>query len=195
MRDAILARKGNGVGTKNSTSGNYVNNFGVTVLGTPVTFLRGWTSTIAHVRGTKFKFVNTHLESETNGIRTLQAGELVGDGGPAAGGPKRTILVGDLNSDPNGASPDAYNAVAAGGFRSLTGPALTSGHGELLNDATNTLDSSRIDHILTNSDLVKGLKSQVIDTFANGLWNSDHGGVYVQIKGKKQKNKKKKNKK
>jgi exonuclease III len=76
---------------------------------------------------------------------------------------------------------------------SLTGPALTSGHGELLNDTSNTLDGSRIDHILTNgAGIVAAGSSQVIDTFANGLWNSDHGGVFVQIKGKKQKAKKKK---
>jgi endonuclease/exonuclease/phosphatase family metal-dependent hydrolase len=193
MRDAIIKRNGAKVNTSNSRSSNYTNNFNVTVLGTPVSFTRGWTATDANVRGKKFTFLNTHLESETNGVRTLQAGELVAPGGPATA--PNTVLVGDLNSDPTtpGGSPDAYNTIAAGGYRSLTGPALTSGHGELLNDTSNTLDGSRIDHILTNgAGIVAAGSSQVIDTFANGLWNSDHGGVFVQIKGKKQKAKKKK---
>jgi endonuclease/exonuclease/phosphatase family metal-dependent hydrolase len=190
MRDAILMRKGAGVKTSNSKSGNFNAVFGLSVLGTPVNFTRGWTSTDANVRGKAFTFVNTHLESETSGTRQAQGEELVAPGGPATA--PNTVLVGDLNSDPNGSSPGAYNAVANGGFRSLTGPQLTSGHGELLNDTSNTLDGSRIDHILTNSPGIVGLSSQVIDTFANGLWNSDHGGVFVQIKGKKKKAAKKK---
>jgi endonuclease/exonuclease/phosphatase family metal-dependent hydrolase len=191
MRDAILKRNGAGVKTSNAKGANYDSNFGATLLGSAVEFTRGWVSTDANVRGKKFTFLNTHLESELALFRENQAKELVAPGGPATG--PATVLVGDLNSDPAAPTNDgAYNNVAAGGYRSLTGPALTSGHGELLNDTSNTLDGSRIDHILTNSTGIVGLSSQVIDTFANGLWNSDHGGVFVQIKGAKQKAKKKK---
>jgi hypothetical protein len=189
MRDAIIARKGAGVKTSNSRSGNYTAGVQFTIAGQPVKFLRGWTATDAKVRGKSFTFVNTHLESLDNGtVREDQASELL----TAAGITTPTVIVGDLNSDPASANPEgppAYNRLAAAGFSSLTGPALTSGHGELLSDKSNVLDNSRIDHILTNAaGLIKAAGgSQVIDTFANGLWNSDHGGVFVRIKGKKKK--------
>lgn len=194
MRDAILARKGAGVKAKGAKGANFTNKLSVPALGTTLNFTRGWTSADASVRGKKFRFVNTHLESENNGtIREDQASELVAAGGPATAVP--TVLVGDLNSDPASSNPEgppAYNRLAAAGFRSLTGPALTSGHGELLSDTSNVLDNSRIDHILTNSTSITLFKSSVVDTFANGLWNSDHGGVYSSLNvpgGKKAKKK------
>jgi hypothetical protein len=193
MRDAILARKGAGVGTSGSMAANYTSKFSVPVFGgaAVLDFLRGWTSTEANVRGKKFRFLNTHLESESNAVRSAQASELVKPGGPVWT-QRPTVLVGDLNSDPNGASPGAYNVLAAAGFQSRTGPGLTSGHGELLTDSSNLLDNSRIDHILTNSPRIGLAGSSVFDVFRNGLWASDHGGVEsrLNVPGKK-KNKKK----
>lgn len=188
MRDAILARKGAGVKTSNVLAANFKSKFAVPVFGgaSTVEFTRGWLSTDANVRGMKFRFLNTHLESESAGtIREDQAAELVTPGG--VGSVKPTVLVGDLNSDPRGGgdSPLAIQNLYDGGFFGLSGGGITFGHGELLSDLTNVLDNSRIDHIMTNDPRVAVKGRRVIDTFANSLWNSDHGGVFAALKVKK----------
>jgi hypothetical protein len=196
MRDVILARKGAGVKTSNVTGANYSpgSTLALPVFGGAgtVTFTRGYVAADVNVRGKKFHLVNTHLESEDAGtIREDQAAELVAAGGPATATP--TVLIGDLNSDPNSAdpqSPPAFLRLMAAGYRSLAGAALTSGHGELLNDFSNVLDGSRIDHILTNSPSIGFTTSTVLDPQGGGLWASDHGGVLSRLTvpgGKKKK--------
>jgi hypothetical protein len=187
MRDAILARKGSGVKTSNATGANFspASTFALSVFGQPLSFTRGWTAADVNVRGKRFRLVNTHLESEDAGtVREDQAGELIAPGGPATANP--TVLIGDLNSDPNlGASdpesPPAFLRLMAAGYRSLTGAALTGGHGELLNDFSNVLDGGRIDHILTNSPAISFTTSAVLDGQGGGLWASDHGGVLSRL--------------
>ena len=201
MRDAILARKG--TKTRKSRSGGFTAQATLPILGGAVVFNpnRGWVSTNAKVRGKNFRFVNTHLEAfDTGTVREDQASELVAAGGPATA--KRTVLVGDLNSDPDSAdpeSPPAFLRLGGAGFRSLTGPAPTSGHGgsrayasaaetgALITDPGNLATESRIDHILTNSSKIAGKKSRLLDRFANGLWTSDHAGVMVNLKFSKKK--------
>ena len=207
MRDAILARRGAGVKASNVTGANYSpgSTFNVSVFGTPVSFTRGWVQADMSVRGKKFHLVNTHLESESIGsIREDQASELVAPGGPATAA--KTILVGDLNSDPareprnlpdgDSGSKIAYDRLIAAGFRSLSGPGLTGGHTtgaptfqDVLTDLSNVLDNGRIDHILTNSPSITLRSSVVLDPIGGGLWASDHGGVLsrVNIPGGKKK--------
>jgi len=169
----------------------------VDVFGSPLFFTRGWVSADADVRGKKFHIVDTHLESESvASFREDQASELVAPGGPATA--PKTVLLGDLNSDPsvapvnlpNGDSDSniAYNRIAAAGFRSLTGPAPTAGlnsatgHTEILNNPGATDLTRRIDHILTNSSSINMKSSLILDTFAHGLWGSDHAGVLSVLK-------------
>jgi hypothetical protein len=201
MRDALLARKGAGVKTSNVSSGNFspANTFTVTAFGIPLAFTRGWVAADVSVRGKRFHLVNTHLESENAGsIREDQASQLVAPGGPATANP--TVLIGDLNSDPtraptnlpdgDGSSNIAINRLLAAGFRSVSGPGATSGHGELLGDLGNVLAESRIDHILTNSPFINLGSSTVLDAIGSGLWASDHGGVLSRLNvpgGKKKK--------
>jgi endonuclease/exonuclease/phosphatase family metal-dependent hydrolase len=199
MHDAIIARKGAGVKTRNATSGNYSapDTLSVNVFGSPLFFLRGWVAADASVRGKKFHIVDTHLESESNAsFREDQASELIAPGGPATA--PKTVLLGDLNSDPSVAPvnlPDgdndsniAYNRIAAAGFKSLTGPAPTAGlnsatgHTEILNNPGATNLTRRIDHILTNSASINVTHSQLLDRFVNGLWQSDHAGVLSVLK-------------
>jgi endonuclease/exonuclease/phosphatase family metal-dependent hydrolase len=143
------------------------------------------------VRGKKFHFVDTHLESESVGtFREDQAAELVAPGGPAS--QPNTVLVGDLNSDPSvqpGSNPNAdsisnvaFNRIAAAGFAGLTAPANTDGHAEILNNPNDNAFTKRIDWILTNSPSIRMKKSFVLNKFANGLWGSDHGGVLSVLK-------------
>src|SRR5262249_22869935 len=56
MRDAIIARKGAGVKTKNSSSGHYDTVLQYTFGGQPLQVLRGFNQTDATVRGHKFHF-------------------------------------------------------------------------------------------------------------------------------------------
>ena len=208
MRDAIIKRKGARVKTRHSASGNFSqgSTFSVNVFGSPVRFTRGWTATDAKVRGKSFRFVNTHLESESAAtFREDQASELVAPGGVAS--QPNTVLVGDLNSDPNrqatnlpngdGGSSIAINRLFAAGFQMLTPPDLKTAshgdHGDVINDPNDLMGEGFIDHILTNAPGSIQRRGPVwyLDGFEDGLWQSDHAGVLVRIKGKLKGKKKK----
>jgi endonuclease/exonuclease/phosphatase family metal-dependent hydrolase len=209
-RDVILARKGAGVKTSNVTGANYspADTLALPLFGgaASAVFTRGWVSADVSVRGKKFHLVNTHLESENTGsIREDQASELVASGGPATATP--TILLGDLNSDPQVAPGDlpngdadsniAYNRLVAAGFRSLSGSAATFGHTtgapafqDVLNDLSKLANDNRIDHILTNSPSITAASVARLDGQGGGLWASDHAGLLSRLKipgGKKKK--------
>jgi endonuclease/exonuclease/phosphatase family metal-dependent hydrolase len=199
MRDAIIVRKGAGVKTRNPQGGNYGHFLQIPVLGgaATVNFTRGWTSVQATVRGRSFHFLNTHLEDLENGtVREDQANELVVAGAPGA--VKNTVLVGDLNSDPAiQPGPDpvndapesniAFNLLVNSGYTPLQGAFNTYGHGEILNNPNDNSFTKRIDWIMTNSRSITLRSSKLLNTFANGLWQSDHAGVLsvLNIPGKK----------
>jgi hypothetical protein len=202
IRDAIIARKGADVKTSNPTLGQFsdASTLKIPVFGgaAAIPFTRGWAAVDANVRGKKFHFVDTHLESESVAtFREDQAAELVAAGGPAS--QANTVLVGDLNSDPSiqpGTDPNAdsssniaFNRIAAAGFTALTGPANTSGHAEILNNRNDNTFTKRIDWILTNNPSIRMKSSRVLNSFANGLWASDHGGVLsvLRVPGGKKK--------
>jgi endonuclease/exonuclease/phosphatase family metal-dependent hydrolase len=119
MRDVVLKRRDRGdVQTRFDYSQRFrkdhsmvVNNIGGTPL--DVTVWRGFIAADANVRGTQFRFVNTHLEAFDNTAKLAQAQELVasiadvavsgtqdeiGPANPAASD-HPIVLVGDLNSD------------------------------------------------------------------------------------------------
>ncbi len=100
MRDVILARVG-AVTTSNARGGHFHTLLQEKPAGVALNITRGWTRVDAALpTGTKFRFVNTHLESfdssaanlENTGptvgngqIREAQAKELIAKGGPASG--------------------------------------------------------------------------------------------------------------
>jgi endonuclease/exonuclease/phosphatase family metal-dependent hydrolase len=130
----------------------------------PLVVHRGWEFTEANVRGTKFRFLNTHLEAFDNGdngnvdqgtIREAQAGELVaelGDPGIAYPGPATeqsagtpVVAVGDFNSDDDTVGNDGdvlgYNALIAGGLNELsTGPTAPGAEASCCFDGHSGLD-------------------------------------------------------
>jgi endonuclease/exonuclease/phosphatase family metal-dependent hydrolase len=139
MRDVILAndsKKAN-VKTKFEHSAQYPDedSLQVVVAGIlPLVVHRGWEFTEANVRGTKFRFLNTHLEAFDNGsfgstgqgeVREAQANDLVeklGDPGVSVPGPATrqaagtpVVAVGDYNSDDDTVGNDgdvlAYNRL------------------------------------------------------------------------------------
>jgi endonuclease/exonuclease/phosphatase family metal-dependent hydrolase len=139
MRDVILANdsKKADVKTKFEHSAQYPDgdSLQVVVAGIlPLIVHRGWEFTEANVRGTKFRFLNTHLEAFDNGnfgstdqgeVREAQANDLVeklGDPGISVPGPATrqaagtpVVAVGDYNSDDDTVGNDgdvlAYNRL------------------------------------------------------------------------------------
>jgi endonuclease/exonuclease/phosphatase family metal-dependent hydrolase len=64
MRDAILAKVGSDIKTRNAQDANFSTFYAPSISGVDVTVDRGWGSVQAKVRNSPwFKFVNTHLES------------------------------------------------------------------------------------------------------------------------------------
>jgi hypothetical protein len=188
MRDAILARKG--VKTKKVKSGNYETRFQTSIQGVDVFADRGWVSTQANVGGTKFRFVDTHLEAFGDpAIREAQAQELVS--GPAKSG-KDVVLVGDMNSDKDdtGGNEGAYNVIRKAGFVERQVKGGTSGHDDSLNIPNDQGEFKRtIDFVFVNNKKIKldKSRSEIVGRddpslmTPSGLWPSDHAGVVSSL--------------
>jgi hypothetical protein len=199
MRDAILVRKGGAVKVSNPQSGHFANLFTPVIAGITVPVTRGWVSVDAKAskgkgkekKTVKFHFVNSHFEAfddETQrpSIRALQAQELLA--GPASA--KRSIILGDFNSDVPGVQPgdeQAYQTLLDGGFteRSLDAPTTCC-----FNDLfapTNTLDH-QVDHVMSNmGNKVKLANSSATGTtqIVDSIYDSDHAGVFSKLIVKK----------
>jgi endonuclease/exonuclease/phosphatase family metal-dependent hydrolase len=194
MRDVILQRVGAGVHVARPEGANFQNLLVVPILGTGITVTRGWTKVDARVRGSDtFRFVNTHLEAfdpavVRPSIRALQAGELVARFGPETTD-KPVILLGDLNSDDDTVAPDdqqAYRVLLEGGFvsRSTGRPLSCCISSYDLRTGTAAELDHQVDHVMTNAP--KSVR--LLDSFVtgrrmqNGFWNSDHAGVFSELR-------------
>ncbi len=200
MRDVILVNKDSKVDAKlkNPQTGTFSNLYTPVVGGVlPVPVTRGWTAgdvTVSKGKGEnevkqKFRFVNSHFEAfddetEVPSIRALQAQELVA--GPAA--KKKTIILGDFNSNVPGVKPgdaQAYQALLDGGFteRSTSDPLGCCVNSVLTGPASGF--DHQVDHVMTNQpkSKVKLVNSSVtgLDQ-VNGLYDSDHAGVFSTLK-------------
>jgi len=142
----------------------------------------------------RFRFVDTHLEAFLDSFREAQARELVGPNGPVAG--KRTvILVGDVNSDPKGSQPEAWQIIEDSTLRDTwpwlyprrpgytcctVGPAL-------MDPPRPSPFDHRIDDVFAQGKL-RPLNARVVGTnpatsrTRSGLWASDHAGVVTRIR-------------
>ena len=207
MRDAILVKKG--VKTSNASAGTFNTLLRVKVGGVlNVDVTRGWAAVDAKVNGKKVHVVDSHFEafdsgSSNNGsdgktypkggIREAQAKQLIAPGGPTTS-KHPTVLLGDFNSDSpvHGDQVDpgdalAYRALLAGGWseRAFTPPPF----GCCIQDPDLASPSSagvthRVDHIMSNTKKVKFKKGGLTTTYANGLWSSDHFGVWSRLQVK-----------
>jgi len=190
MRDAVLAKVGAGIKVKNLKSANYKNIYEPVISGITVKVQRGWLSADVKVRKSKwFRFVNTHFEAFGEPqIREAQAKELLAKGGPLRSGKLPAVFVGDLNSDDDTVSPDdalAYNALTKGGMVDRGTKKMTFGvdSGIITADAPTKFNQT-IDHVMTNKpNKVKLIKSGVTGTKpVNGYWDSDHRGVWSNLR-------------
>lgn len=195
MRDVILVKKRPDLRITKSSRANYDADIGVPTPSGTLTSTRGWTAVDGKLRGRKFRFVNTHLESAAPAPRNAQAAELVARGGPLRVGGKPVILVGDMNSDPNGkeSDPDAVRTIKRAGLFDLW-PRIMSGNPGFscclnssdLSDTTGAGFDHRIDLIFSKPAL-KGSGGKVVgkkprDRAPNGLWPSDHAGVVLTLR-------------
>jgi endonuclease/exonuclease/phosphatase family metal-dependent hydrolase len=196
-RDVILAPLwgSQGVSLSNPAGANFANNLTVTSgIGQSIAVKRGWASVDVNAKGHKFRFVNTHLESFHPGFRAIQAGELVAPTGPVGSAAGKAVLVGDMNSDPNQASPDnlAYNTLVGAGLvdtwtvANPADPGLTCCFDELLdNPSPAGVFDQRIDHVFTKGAIgVSRARIVGLNPFnktQSGLWPSDHAGVVTKL--------------
>lgn len=197
MRDVILVNKESKVDAKlkNPQSGTYANLYTPNVSGIDVIVTRGWTAgdvTVSKGKGKnevkrKFRFVNSHFEAfddetEVPSIRAKQAAELL----DVAANKKTTILLGDFNSNVPGVQPgdeQAYQTLLDGGFseRSITEP-ITCCVSNLFTSPQSEFDH-QVDHIMSNSKKVKLVNSSATGRDqVNGIYNSDHAGVFSTLK-------------
>ncbi len=198
MRDVILVNDESKVKAKlkNPQVGTFSSLYTPTVSGIPIKVTRGWTAgdvTVKTGEGNqqlkrKFRFVNSHFEAfddETQrpSIRAQQAAELVA--GPANAG--KVILLGDFNSNVPGVQPgdeQAFQTLLDAGFkRKVTSDPLSCCVSDLFNAPPSEFDH-QVDHILSNkpNKKVKLLKSSVSGLErVNGIYNSDHAGVFSKL--------------
>lgn len=190
MRDAILAKVGSNIKSRNSSGGNYSTFFAPVISGVAITVDRGWGSAEFKVRNSPwFKFVNTHLESfgddknkvvdcmttppegyESNpvSIRCSQAKELFE--GEIAPSTVPVVLTGDLNSD-DVSVIDANCPSAAN-----SGGTLPGNNGGVCGDtfAYNSLKTNGMSEVSTDDPMSCCLKSDLLaDTFG-GPGDFDH---------------------
>ena len=207
MRDAILVR--NGVKASKASSGTFNTLLRAKVGGVlNVDVTRGWAAADIKANGRKVHVVDSHLEAfdsassntgsdgvtyPKGGIREAQAKQLIAPGGPTIS-KLPTLLIGDFNSDSpvHGDQVDpgdalAYRALLAGGWseRAFTPPPF----GCCIQDPNLTDPSPagithRVDHIMSNNKKVKFKKGGLTSTYANGLWSSDHFGVWSRLQVK-----------
>ncbi len=201
MRDVILVRTGkNAPKLTRKKSARYKADIGVPVQTGVITSRRGWAWVEGSLKGRKFRFVNTHLESAAEAPRVAQAKELVAKRGPARS-KRTTIVVGDLNSDrknKTGASPVAYRTIVKAGFKDAwlqarkgkETPYTCCLKNPLANDKPPFPADHRIDHILIKGKKIRGKKATVVGTdrrnrTSTGLWPSDHAGWVASLRLKR----------
>lgn len=199
MRDAILVRQN--LRVKNRKSANFTAELPVPTgaLG-EINVKRGYTS-VDITKGPKknkrkqktFRVINTHLEAFNAFIRNAQAAELRAN--PLTNGSRPTILLGDLNSDPDDDDIDpnplptpesaAYDTLIGDGFKDRGVTENTCCHDDdLLNDTVSF--GSRIDHVLVMGKINRlGAKITGADLdlrTPTNLWPSDHAGVVSRLR-------------
>jgi len=191
--DVVLVRSD--VEVLSTQSANYAAALEVPV-GPGVSFQipRGYTSVVARIHGTDYRFVNTHLEPasipELLPLQMAQATELVET---FAGETLPVIVVGDLNTPaPTG---ETYGVMTAAGYQDSWemgpghDPGFTCCYATTLDSPRGAFDR-RFDLVLVrNLPAVAVTRAEVVGSLpysltSFGLWPSDHGGVFVALRGR-----------
>jgi endonuclease/exonuclease/phosphatase family metal-dependent hydrolase len=207
LHNAILARVGAGVKTSRVRQESYRHQLSFELLGgVPYPVPRGWQSVDARVRGSKkFRFVHTHLEAFDNdpqqntmldtstdppaqtvvsnaAVRAIQADELVT--GPAKASIP-VVLIGDINSNVPGVKPGdetAFQRILAARFKRRSTQKPPSCCVE--ESGTRADFDHVVDHIMGKPGrTIRLVSSSVVGrTKVNGLFPSDHAGVFSALR-------------
>jgi endonuclease/exonuclease/phosphatase family metal-dependent hydrolase len=185
-RDVILvnnARKG--LHTWGAKSGSYATQ---AIVNTPVgalSFDRGWASVQASLNGKRFRFVDTHLETEASpAVQEAQAAEFLAGPAHTWG---RVIAVGDFNSAADGSTTTSYDLVTKR-FRDAW---LVHPHRKGLSCCQNGTLTNPTSELATRIDLVLTRGAQPRAAYRVGttpfeasppLWASDHAGVVASLR-------------
>ena len=187
-RDVILVNDDTAdLEISNSQSGHYTNQQVIVTPVGPLSFDRGWVFINGKLQGKKFRFANTHLETEADPVvQEAQAREFLA--GPAkAGG--AVIAVGDFNSAADGSTTSTYAILTKSYFDDAWDlnrgdPGFSCCQNETLTNPTSELNS-RIDLVLTHA------ASRALDANLIGdapfeatppFWPSDHAGVVATLR-------------
>jgi len=186
MRNAILMRTDRGIKIRTVRAGNYRTT--LPIFGGLVTVVRGWAYVDATVGGKTIRVLDTHLEAFNRQVQEEQSKEMLA--GPAAT-KLPVVLVGDLNSRPDGSTTATYTNLLDGGFADTWLHAhpkvlgLTCCHGDDLHDPGGPF-YERIDYVLERGGM-RGVKGSVTGEATStrtpgGLWPSDHGGLWMTLR-------------
>jgi endonuclease/exonuclease/phosphatase family metal-dependent hydrolase len=183
-QDVLLVKSG--VKASKAVRGSYAAGLPLPVLG-GITVQRSYVAIDVTMKKKKVHVVATHLESDSEQVRTAQAQELAA--GPAAGsGPM--ILLGDFNIPAEQSVKEAgYPAITGAGFAEVwpllhpTQPGLTWGQDQRLDNSASTA-TQRLDLVFTKNGPVPTVAQILGDqpcAKINGLWPSDHAAVAVTV--------------
>jgi endonuclease/exonuclease/phosphatase family metal-dependent hydrolase len=187
IRDGLLVRVDKKIKIRRVRTGLYSTT--TSLFGGFVTAKRGWVLADATVGGRTFRVVTTHLESFNDTSQVAQGKELVAPGGPATT-TLPTILLGDLNSRADGTGTPTHANLLTDGFKDAWLEAhagdigLTCCHGEDLREVGGPF-YSRIDYVLMRNGfraVAAGIVGEEPGDRLNGLWPSDHAGVWARLR-------------
>jgi endonuclease/exonuclease/phosphatase family metal-dependent hydrolase len=187
IRDGLLARIDKKIKIRQVRTGLYSTT--TPLFGGFVTAKRGWVLADATMGGRTFRVVTTHLESFNDASQVAQGKELVAPGSPATTA-LPTVLLGDLNSRADGTGTPTHANLLAEGFKDAWPQAhrgdigLTCCHGDDLRDLGGPF-YSRIDYVLLRNGfraVAAGIVGEEPGDRLNGLWPSDHAGVWARLR-------------
>jgi endonuclease/exonuclease/phosphatase family metal-dependent hydrolase len=148
---------------------------------------RGYIVADATKDGRSFRIATTHLESFNDTSQVAQGQEL---GAVLSVGKVPTALLGDLNSRADGTGTPTHANLLALGFKDAWAEAhpndvgLSCCHGEDLRELGGPF-YSRIDYVLLKNGfraVGAGIVGQKPTDRINGLWPSDHAGVWAKLR-------------
>jgi endonuclease/exonuclease/phosphatase family metal-dependent hydrolase len=191
LGNVILAKRESGLKIRRKSVHLYKDQFAINTPGGPFAAKRGWVAVDTTFKGKRFRFVDTHLESEVPPTRLKEAQELVSKIGPLRVKGQK-ILVGDFNSDPKGRvdAADSYKAITGAGLQDAwtkagrgLGLSAAALNNELLRAPIPLRYRERIDDAFAKPKL-RVLKATQLglkpaDRTPSGLWPSDHAGLAV----------------